>query len=150
MVGTRDCLLWGTVSCGLKLLYYVLEIKDHRHLVSTMQENIRRPTINFFEDALDSVTEELRLQELRDLEQDWRGPSPFQCDDIEHPPLYWTLVWRDYYSDLSLYKSDHNMRFWGHMMWDAARLEHTGAKDLLLRQQEERWGNEEWDPLNQV
>lgn len=115
-----------------------------------MQESIERPTANFQDNALGSVTEELWLQELRDLGQEWQSPPPFRCDSIEHPPLSWTLVWRNYYSNLSLSEKDYGIRFWGHMMWDAARLECTGAKGVLLREQEERWGDQEWDPLDHI
>lgn len=124
-------------------------MKDHAHLDSTIKEAIRRPTTNFQEDALDETTEELRLEELQSLEDAWRGPSPFESDNIEHPPLSWTLVWRDYYSDLCNCK-EHDIRYWGHMVWDAARLEGTGTKELLLQQQEETWGDEEWDPLDHL
>lgn len=115
-----------------------------------MQEHITYTTINFHENALDHVTEYLRLQELRDLEDEWRGPSPFQFDSIEHPPLSWTLVWRVYYSELGSHEPHDAIRSWGHMKWDAARLESTDAKEILLRQQEENWGDEEWDPLDHV
>lgn len=82
MIVNREYLLEGTISCGLKRLQHVLEIKGHTHLVSTMQEGIKRPTTDFIENALDDVTEELRLQELRDWEQGLQGqkshsPSPF-------------------------------------------------------------------------
>lgn len=36
-------------------------------------------------------------------------------------------------------------RCWGHMIWDAARLERTGGKEVLIRKHEERWKGHEWD-----
>ena len=73
----REYLLGGTNLCGLKLLQHVLlEIKDHAHLVSTMKEGIGRPTANFQGNSLDRVTEELRLQKLQDLVQEWQNQSP--------------------------------------------------------------------------
>ncbi|OJJ81534.1 uncharacterized protein ASPGLDRAFT_76120 [Aspergillus glaucus CBS 516.65] len=141
---TREILLDGTISCGLKLLKHVLfEIKDHAHL----------PTANFQDNALDSVTEELRLQELRDLGQEWQSPPPFRCDSIGHSSLPWTLTSMAKLlvtTDLYPSEKEHGIRFWGHMMWDAARLEYTGAKGVLLRKQKGCWGDQEWDPLDHI
>lgn len=128
-------------SCSIHVLF---KIKNHSHLVSTMQESIKRPTRNFQEDALNEMTEDVRIEVLQDLEDDWQAPSAFQCDDIHSAPLSWTLVWRDYYSDNNQYKNHAGIRCWGYIMWDAARLEDTGAKELLLQQQEKAWGDDEW------
>ena len=38
-----------------------------------------------------------------------------------------------------------DVRRWGHIMWDAARLERTGRKEVLIRKHEERRKCEEWD-----
>lgn len=35
-------------------------------------------------------------------------------------------------------------------MWDAARLERTGAKEVLIRKQEERWKDTEWNALDWI
>lgn len=77
------------------------------------------------------------------MEEEWRGPSSFQHDNVDHPPLSWTLIWRDYYSELGSGLTKHDCRFWGHIMWDVARLERTGATEILFWQQGERWGDEE-------
>lgn len=68
-----------------------------------MQERIKRPTANFQDDALDCVTEQLRLWELRDLGQ-----------ELQSPPLSWTLAWRDHYSDRCPPEKEHGIGFWGH------------------------------------
>lgn len=95
---------------------------------------------NFHGNALDSVTEDLRLHELQDLEEEWRSPSSFQHNNVEHPPLSWTLIWRDYYGDLGSDPTKDDCRFWGRMIWGTARLERIGTTEILLREQEERWG----------
>lgn len=70
------------------------------------------------------------------------GPSaarPPKCQD-ESPSV---PSWRDYYSNNNQYKNHAGIRCWGHIMWDAAQLEDTGAKELLLQQQEKAWGDEQ-------
>ncbi|KOC14192.1 hypothetical protein AFLA70_307g001690 [Aspergillus flavus AF70] len=82
---TRDSLLKGTISCGLDLLHMVIfEIKDHTHLVTTMQQHISWPTGNFLEgEALGESAQFQRRQEHPsnwDLRQERHDPLPFQGD----------------------------------------------------------------------
>lgn len=59
--------------------------------------------------------------------------------DTTHPPLAWTLIWEGTYSSLVGYFINDKLRKWGYVMWDAARLEKTGAKEVLKRQWESDW-----------
>lgn len=115
-----------------------------------MQERIEHPTLNFQDESLDDTTHDVRQQELQELGEGWRGPSPFQGENEKHPPLSWTLTWRDFYTSAWLSETDGDIRRWGHIMWDAARLERTGAKDLLIRKEEGRWKGEEWNILDYI
>lgn len=68
MIGSRECFLGGTISCGLKLLHHVLlEVKDHAQLVSVMRDNIKFAPRSFLDDGLDEATQHVRNQQLRDL-----------------------------------------------------------------------------------
>ncbi|KAB8214643.1 hypothetical protein BDV33DRAFT_195900 [Aspergillus novoparasiticus] len=119
----RDSLLKGTISCGLDLLHMVIfEIKDHTHLVTTMQQHISWPTGNF-------------------LEGEALGESAHTRYKRNTPPLAWTLIWRGSYSNLYGYYVQDVIRRWGYVMWDATRLDRTGAKELLARQWQADWGD---------
>jgi hypothetical protein len=141
--------LVGTISRGLNLLHTVCcTIKDHERLVSTMQMNICHPAGFFLEDeALGETAQSRRRQERqcdRDEKQLRRDPMPFRGDGEpdEHgprPPLAWVLMWGETYSNLYGYYVPDNIRRWGYVMWDAARLEEMGAKDCLLQQWGETW-----------
>lgn len=53
-------------------------------------------------------------------------------DEYEpRPPLAWTLLWCEEYANLYGHYVPDNIRRWGYVMWDAARLEQTSAKDKL-------------------
>lgn len=105
----REYLLVGTVSRGFELLQYILfEAKDHTHLVSTMQEYISGPTLNFQDETLDEATQDIRHQELREAGR--RGPSPLQSDSANHPPLAWTITWRNFYTSMLLSETENDIR----------------------------------------
>ncbi|GLA90105.1 hypothetical protein AtubIFM56815_005659 [Aspergillus tubingensis] len=75
----------------------------------------------------------------RDKKEERREPLPFRA----HPPLAWTLLWKGTYSNmLGSYIPDEFHR-WGYVMWDAARLERTGAKEVLARGWDLMWGEDE-------
>ncbi|KAI0548091.1 hypothetical protein F4679DRAFT_585849 [Xylaria curta] len=139
----RDNLLKGTVSRGLGLLHTVLfKIRDHAHLVSTMQEHILWLADHFLEAALNGPAQLHRriIQPSdRDQKQTRRDPLPFQGDCGLRPPLAWTLIWRETYSNLYGALLPEDILRWGYVMWDAARLENTGAKEVLARQWEAVW-----------
>ncbi|RDL30361.1 uncharacterized protein BP5553_10239 [Venustampulla echinocandica] len=145
----RSSLLKGTISRGLELLYTVFfTVRDHAHLVSTMQEHITWPEGYFLEgDALGETAQLQRRQEWpssRDQKEQRRDPLPFEGDndrDANGPPLAWTLIWQGTYSNLYGHYVEDNIRRWGYVMWDAVRLERTGAKEVLARQWEADWGD---------
>jgi hypothetical protein len=97
-----------------------------------MQEHISLPAGYFLEDdALDDTTQYLRRQEqLSDRDQK-RDPLPFKGDSELHPPLAWTWMWWGTYSNLYGFYVPDAVRRWGYVMWDAARLDCTGAKEVL-------------------
>lgn len=70
----------------------------------------------------------------RDIKEKRRDPLPFQGDNGELPPLAWTLIWQGIYSNRFGWAVEEKLdsRFWGYVMWDAMRLERTGAEDLLV------------------
>jgi hypothetical protein len=87
---------------------------------------------------------------LRDAKQARREPLLFQGDgepqdDGAYPPWAWTLIWQGRYSNRYGEFIPASSRQWGYIMWDAARLERTGAWELLLREWQESWGTS--DPL---
>lgn len=151
----RKDLLVGTVSYGLELLSTALfKTKDHQHLVSMMQDHLTHPQGVFLEnEALGDLAQASRRSEEpseRDFKQHRRDPLPFQ-GDVEsdpngvHPPLAWTLLWSGTYSNLYGYYVCDEIRSWGYVMWDAARLDAVDVKEVLVRQQEEDLGR---DPRN--
>lgn len=66
--------------------------------------------------------------------------TPSLPQQVLRPPLAWTILWKGTYSSLLGYYLPSMCRRWGYVMWDAARIEATGARALLLRQWDERWG----------
>lgn len=148
MIGSRNNYLEGTVSLGLGLLIDVLfKSKNHADLGSRMQDQIALPKGISFSDILRVTVQSSRQEECpsdRDLKQKQRTPLPFQGDAEDLPPLAWTLIWRGTYSSIFGWRISDILRFWGYIMWDAARLEYTGAKELLAQQWEGRW--EDMDP----
>lgn len=134
------------------LLHDVLfKINDHTQLVSTMQGQIPRARSDSLEDILDN-TSQSRRRRLHPTDQDSkqkrRDVLPFQGDTEELLPLSWTLIWKGTYSNLfdGTFKDD--LRSWGYIMWDAARLERTGAREVLHRQWKACW--KDVDPRNRL
>ncbi|KAK2616173.1 hypothetical protein QQS21_000805 [Conoideocrella luteorostrata] len=146
-----DYRIEGTITHGLELLHAVLfEIRDHRHLVSKMQEHIRLQVGNFLMHILHN---DLRINPRRgqlsdrDRKQQQGELFPFkgESDPVTGellPPLAWTEMWRGTYSSLYGFYVPNTIRRWGYVLWDAARLERTGAKAVLTRQFEARWDDD--------
>lgn len=107
------------------------------------------PEGNFLEEALGETAQFQRRQEglsKRDQKQQRRELLPFTGErdpvtDELRPPQAWTLLWRGTYSNLYGYYVQDIIRRWGYVMWDASRLERTGAKEVLARQWEADWGD---------
>ncbi|KAL2809184.1 hypothetical protein BJX63DRAFT_424024 [Aspergillus granulosus] len=153
LVNSRTSLLEGTTSRGLQLLHTVLfSIRDHSHLVETMQNNISLGECQLEEYILHETTQYWRQCYLgpseRDLKQERRDPLPFRGDrvpnpdpaggEILYPPLAWTIIW----------KGNEDLKMWGYVMWDAWRLESIGAREVLKRQWATYWEEAE-DPRNE-
>jgi hypothetical protein len=114
-----------------------------------MQDQITWPTGRFLKgEALgEAALHERRRDNTsdRDEKERRRDPMPFKGDNEldtngSHPPLAWTLIWGGTYSNLYRYYIHPDViRRWGYVMWDAARIEGTGAEELLARQWEDDW-----------
>ncbi|KAI1394417.1 uncharacterized protein F4822DRAFT_388120 [Hypoxylon trugodes] len=142
----RMMLLSGTTSRGLGLLHKIIfQIKDHEHLVSTMQEQMK--TGEFFDESnLSQACQRCRRDEEpseRDLKQERLDPLLFVGDIESQPPLAWTLIWGDTYSNIYGHYISDEFRKWAYVMWDKTRLEREGATDELLREWEARWGGQD-------
>lgn len=155
----RDFLV-GAALHGLSLLYTILfKIKDHEHLVSTMQQYITiSPYISF--DAGTGILGEREQRQRRsnhpseqDRMEEQRVVFPFRgdSDEPDAPPLAWTILWCDTYSNLYGWYIPDKMRRWGYVFWDAARLESSGGKKVLEDQWEECWGGyDAYDPRDDL
>ncbi|KAL2827856.1 hypothetical protein BJY01DRAFT_228924 [Aspergillus pseudoustus] len=158
---SRISFLEGTTSCGLHLLHTVLfRMKDHNHLVQTMQNNISLGNYQLEEYILRESTQywqrDERLSE-RDVQQERRDPLPFRGDRVPdpdsaaadlYPPLAWTILWKGTYSNLYAYYFQEELKEWGYVMWDASRLASTGAEEVLRRQWAVYWEEDE-DPRDE-
>jgi hypothetical protein len=106
----------------------VFTIRDHAHLVSTMQEHILSLGGSFFEDEVIDIGDAVQCSD----------PLPFKGDSELYPPLAWTWMYRvtcNYlYGFFIFHEVPDAVRRWGYVMWDAARLECTGAKEVLTQQ----------------
>lgn len=60
------------------------------------------------------------------------------------PPLAWTLVFGGTYSNIFGEYIPEKFQKWGWVMWDAARLERMGAKDVMIDEWED-WGDRRED-----
>ena len=137
-LGKRYYLLEGTITRGLHLLHHILfKVQNHEHLVSTMQKEISNPQSNFFEEILSERAQCIRRRRHpsdQDLKEERRDPLPFQGDNDNLPPLVWTIIWRGTYSNFFGWYIDYPTRFWGYIMWDAARVGGTGVREWLVRE----------------
>ncbi|ROV96519.1 hypothetical protein VMCG_07799 [Cytospora schulzeri] len=107
----RENYLEGTTLRGLSLLRKVLfNIKDHEHLVSTMQKQIASSyiPISSIVGILGDTQQSIRRKEHpseRDEMRKQRVPFPFRGDgEPDTPPLAWTTIWGDTYSNLSQFR----------------------------------------------
>ncbi|POR37701.1 Uncharacterized protein TPAR_02102 [Tolypocladium paradoxum] len=136
-------LLRGTISRGLDLLQAVFGIDDHDQLVSAMQAQITWAVGNFLED--DAWSESTQFVRRRgrpsegDEKQQRKDPMPFEGDSESCPPLAWTTIWKDTYSNLFGIFMPEATRLLGYVFWDAPRMESTGACDVVTRQRETDW-----------
>lgn len=143
LTGTRYYFRNFLVSQGLPLLASVLPIQDHEELVDALRANMH----HFASDTwLDDITGNTDMHQRwersyseRDAAQDEGRPMPFRGDDLDSPPLAWVLIWGEAYSNLFGTFIPKPLRLWGYIMWDARRLEESGAKDVLMHEWYEMW-----------
>ena len=74
----------------------------------------------------------------RDEKQRRRDPMPFRGDGEpdergERPPLAWTSIRREKYTNLYGYFVKDSISRLGYVMWDTSRLEESSVKDRLLQ-----------------
>ncbi len=138
--------LTGTASHSLEIFHNILfKSRTRAQLLSIVLENIRKISLwEFFEDGgFVSFDEQAHVctseQRNRALKMQRVEQLLFHGDNEprlgkKYPPLAWILIWEGRYSNLFGYVIPDNMRLWGYIMWDVIRLEHTGVKDVLIRQ----------------
>ncbi|KAI9776310.1 MAG: hypothetical protein M1839_000471 [Geoglossum umbratile] len=147
---TSDSLLEGTISRGLYVLHVMFSrVSDHARLAFAMQSQSTPSRYGFLGNgAWSKVTQSELRHELppthREEKQQCYDPLPFTGDgdsqtDGPCPPLAWTLLWGGTYSNLFGEHVKDVMHQWGYVMWDARRLQRTGAKKLLQRQSQRGW-----------
>lgn len=137
MAALRAVYLDGIVLRGVELLHHVIfKIKDHDHLLATVPQQIKCPMgLSIFRFlCYMHHTAWYSDHHRHPSDQKERKPTTsFHGDGGEFPSLAWTLVKND--QDEGRCRSsivDAHFRDWGYVMWDAARLEQTGAKEFTL------------------
>lgn len=122
-------------------------MESHDHLVTTMQKAMW--CVGGFQlewewgETRQSGRRQFRPSH-RDRMEDRRDPLPFRGDgepDAKgtRPPLAWTVIWQGTYSNMyGEYIPKDTIR-WGYILWDAVRIEVTGARQLLEAQWEDEW-----------
>ena len=135
---------------GLHLLHTVLfKIRDHEHLVSTIQQQMGSSYIplNALEGVLGEADQAMRRENRpseQDRMQEERAPFPFRGDGgLDAPPLAWTTIWDGTYSNLYGWYVPDELRRWGYVFWDATRLEGSGAMEVLKQQWEQAWDGDD-------
>lgn len=100
-----------------------------------------------YEDWISAVVEMWMLERRRedwprveDQIQDAKQEMLFSHDSIDLPPLAWTILFKNKYSNLFGRYVPDAIRRWGFVMWDAHRLD-SGAKEYLLAEWETLYGN---------
>lgn len=118
-----------------------------------MQKQITWPPCASLEGEIlgDSAQAERRQRNAsdRDLMQERREHLPFkgysEISKADDGQLYllvaWTLLRKGTYSNLYGYYIQDVIRRWGYVIWDRARIDSTGARELLILQWEADWGD---------
>lgn len=133
----NDRSLDGVLRHGPQLLIDTIRTEDHEQLVDRIRDAILSSlghehsslgsvSFDWIEDAVGYLEQEERRERWYsqyDLAQDFRHKMPFNGDDLDSPPLSWVLLWRAEYSNLiGCDYISGELRRWGYVMWDAARL----------------------------
>ncbi|KAL1856415.1 hypothetical protein VTK73DRAFT_8290 [Phialemonium thermophilum] len=138
----RTSYLEGTVGRGLECLDEVFfAVHDHQRLVRALQDRIRPSCLGIGESVIglpgQCSVRETSVSE-RDRMETRRVPLPFRGDaedarDGLRPPLAWTLLWHDTYSNVYGDLIPARMRNGGYIFWDASRMRETGMDREALR-----------------
>ena len=141
----KDDFLEGTTCQGLKLLHtFLFRVQNHESLVSTLRESVTKGG-NHIEDDILAEPAQFFRRHARFVERDWkeqrREAMSFEGENEKTPPLAWTSIWDGTYSNMYGYVIPKDLRQWGYVMWDAARMENSGAKGVLKRQWDKAWGS---------
>ena len=138
---------------GLTLLSSVIKTTDHEGLVELVKQGIisvrgnHRDSIygDWIADALDYTHQDTRREiwfSEEDAAQDRGDKTPFHTDTPYLPPLAWVTLWKGEASNFFGPYMPATCRRWGYVMWDAARLESSGAMKYM--ELEDRMGD--YDP----
>ncbi|VUC30530.1 unnamed protein product [Clonostachys rosea] len=76
----------------------------------------------------------------RDARQQRREAMVFTEDSVNLPPLGWTLIWKETYSNIYGYYVPSSLRRWGYVMWDAERMADSGGIRVLHHMWWEHYG----------
>jgi hypothetical protein len=129
---------------GLPVLSAICKTKDHDALVQLVRQSIELFSwpdtgddrfYGWMDDTLfhDEVRRELWYSE-HDAAQDRREKTPFDKDSPDLPPLAWVVLWEGEASNLFGHCVRRTFRRWGFVMWDATRLQASGALAYMDRE----------------
>jgi hypothetical protein len=125
---------------GLTVLSDVLRITDHEELVQVIRQSIERGQMasytydDWITEVVSDNRQARRLEEWyseEDAAQDRGDKMTFVTDTPGLPPLTWVTYWQEEASNLFGSYVPRIWRRWGYIMWDAARLEASGAMKYL-------------------
>lgn len=140
----RTTVLKITISQGLPILHAILTMDDE-YLSALIWSSVVWFGGSFLEDTILSKAAQRRRHRddagSRGDNQKRPDHMPFLGDNELCPPLAWTMLWNESYSKLHGEYIPDEIRRWGYVMWDAARLERVGAARLLERQWKETWAD---------
>ena len=124
---------------GLTVLSSLLRTTDHQELVELVRQRFQgaqqsRRDFDWIDDAVRFTVQQTRRggwYSEEDAAQDRRVKTPFVIDRPDMPPLAWVTFWRGEASNLFGELVPKTFRRWGYVMWDAPRLEASGAMKYI-------------------
>lgn len=138
---------------GLTLLATVLETTDCDKLEQLVRTGIEKGMHlregaffgSWIDDAVSQDNQDTRREHWysdHDQAQDSRQKISFEGDTLDAPPLAWVHFWKGESSNLFGDWVPKTFQRWGYIMWDAPRLDESGAKEFLDLEDPYR----AWDP----
>jgi hypothetical protein len=129
---------------GLKLLASIFNIVVHDELVELVRQSIvsitREHGGGFFNEWIDGAATGYHQYERReqwyteyDRAQDRKDRTPFEGDAPDVPNIAWVTLWKGEANNLFGSCINGMFRRWGYVMWDAPRLEPSGAMWFLCQ-----------------